>query len=254
MAVHERFRAARLRQARTLAAIALQIGAREDWLRAIEDGRFGDLPSGLYGRATLRGYAKALGLNGDEMLADCESLLPALDDPIAGLARLKGLRPRDDRLPKPPSADSRPMAAPAHAAAQAHWSAMGVVIVAMAIDAFVIGGLLLVVIAATLGMCGVPPAALGSAAAPAFGLTASLLAATYFLVFGGIAAATPGERIMRRPIDAHDQETPATCRDIAARALRCAGRDVLAIVSFGEQFANWHWQWLASRSSRVGQA
>src|SRR5438067_1406294 len=119
MAVHERFRAARLRQARTLAAIALQIGAREDWLRAIEDGRFGDLPSGLYGRATLRGYAKALGLNGDEMLADCASLLPALDVPIAGLARLKGLRPRDDRLPKPPSDDSHPMAAPAHAAAHA---------------------------------------------------------------------------------------------------------------------------------------
>ena len=71
---------------------------------------------------------------------------------------------------------------------------------------------------------------------------------------GIILDTEPGERIMRRPIDAHDQETPATCRDIAARALRCAGRDVLAIVSFGEQFANWHWQWLASRSSRVGQA
>src|SRR5205085_4856072 len=129
-------------------------------------------------------------------------------DPIAGLARLKGLRPRDDRVPKPPSDDSRPMAAPAHAAAQAHWSAMGVVVVAMAIDAFVIGGLLLVVIAATLGMCGVPPAALGSAAAPAFGLTASLLAARDFLVFGGIAAATPAERTIRRPIAAHVREPP----------------------------------------------
>jgi hypothetical protein len=220
LAVHEQIRAARMASGRDLHTIAQRTGAREEWLRAIDDGRFADLPAGVYARSALRAYAGAIGLNAHELIATCEPELPRLEDPISALARVKGLRRKRHTQLVPLVC-----------------SEGGSGIGALAIDASIIGAVLLVVIAATLAMCGIFPSALGPTAAPAFGVTASLLALSYFLVFGGIATATPGERIMGRRIDSPRQESPVTCRDIVMRALRCAGRDVLALVSFGTRAA-----------------
>jgi hypothetical protein len=228
LAVQERLRAARCASGRDLSRIARQIGAREAWLRAIEDGRFGELPAGVYARSTLRAFASAVGLDPDEIVDECGSQLPTIPDPIAALARAKGLRPVHDKPQRPPRETTpKPIVT----------GGIGIVL-AMAADACIVGGVLVVVILATLALCRVPPGALGRAAAPAFGVTASLLAASYFLLFGGIAAETPGEWIVRRRQGAPSHDGVRTFQEIAARGLRCATRDVVAIVSLGAQLAN----------------
>ena len=59
MVVHERLRLAREARHEDLAAVAARSGVREHVLRALEDGRYGDLPSGLYGRTAVKAYAAA---------------------------------------------------------------------------------------------------------------------------------------------------------------------------------------------------
>src|SRR5690349_10610180 len=90
---------ARLAQGEDLCTLAQRIGVRQEHLRAIEDGRFADLPAGIYGRAAIRHFANAFGFDGAAMLAECDPLLTPLEEPIAALARVNGLRPN---VPPPP--------------------------------------------------------------------------------------------------------------------------------------------------------
>ena len=68
--LHEQLRLARERRGLSLATIARQWGIREANLELIEQDRFEDLPTGLYGRAAVRAYATAVGLPGDEVLTE----------------------------------------------------------------------------------------------------------------------------------------------------------------------------------------
>jgi hypothetical protein len=54
-------------------------------LVAIETGEFGALPAGLQGRAHVRAYARAVGLDPDEVLRGLAERLPAEPDPLASL-------------------------------------------------------------------------------------------------------------------------------------------------------------------------
>ena len=74
--VQEQLRRARVGRGESLASVAARCGSRVELLQAIEDGRFQDLPTGLYARVAVRRYAGAVGLNPDEILALCASLLP----------------------------------------------------------------------------------------------------------------------------------------------------------------------------------
>src|SRR3569832_1971528 len=98
--VSQQLKSARLTREQDLAAFARQVGVPVHHLCAIEEGRFADLPSGIYGRSAVKSYASACGLDAAEMLAAVEPWLRAVDDPIFGLARLKGLR-----VTKPVAAD-----------------------------------------------------------------------------------------------------------------------------------------------------
>src|SRR5438105_1526934 len=87
----------RLRQAREatgcdLSALESRIRVRAAHLRAIEEGRFGDLPAGIYARSAVRALASACGLDPAEVLAACQDQLPSVEEPIRGLARVHGLR------------------------------------------------------------------------------------------------------------------------------------------------------------------
>ena len=52
--VHQRLRRIRIERGEPLSKLAQQSGLRVEWLQAIEDGRFNDLPSGIYGRSAVR--------------------------------------------------------------------------------------------------------------------------------------------------------------------------------------------------------
>ena len=221
-AVHERLRHARIARGEELAGLACRIGVRQEHLRAIEDGRFGDLPTGIYGRAAVRTFAAACGFDPAATLAECAPLLPVADEPIEALARLRGVRPARHEPHHEPINFDRPSWRP---------------LAASAVDALVVVALLVIVVVATASLLLVPIAALHSSAVT-LALVGLLLGAGYFVWFGGLGGATIGERLAHVVPDASD---PAllTLRSIAERTLRSATVDVRCIVRLGV--------WLASR-------
>src|SRR5689334_119816 len=92
--VHERLRQARLARRLDLNVLAERIGVRAPLLQAIEAGRYDALPHGLYGRAAIRAFADALDFDADAILSQCIEQLTPPEDPIAGLARIRGVRPQ----------------------------------------------------------------------------------------------------------------------------------------------------------------
>lgn len=62
----EILRAKRIKQGHTLDEIAQEIKVREDFLRAIEEGRYDKLPDPVYTRGFIRNYATALGLDAEK--------------------------------------------------------------------------------------------------------------------------------------------------------------------------------------------
>jgi hypothetical protein len=230
--VHERLRRAREVGGEPAVLFARRIGVGLRLVLAIDEGRFADLPTGLYARAAIRVYAKALAFDSDEILEACEPLLPATEDPVIALARLRGLRPAPTK-PVPASSPPRerttvmsqgsddPPPFPA-------WRPLA----AVAMDALMVAALLITAIAGTITMSGAGPSSLGHAAAPVFGLMGALLVCCYFVFFGGIACATAGERLVGMRVGRR-HPTHVDPRMVVARAFRCAGRDVRYIMRLG---------------------
>ena len=98
--LHERLKQARERRRISLASIAKQWGVREQNLELIERDRFEDLPTGLYGRTAVRAYATAVGLPADEVLGEVAHRLRSPEDPLDGLARVRGLTRQPERTLK----------------------------------------------------------------------------------------------------------------------------------------------------------
>jgi hypothetical protein len=212
--VAERLRQARTTAGETLDALARRTGARAEHLRAIEDGRFGDLPSGIYGRSAVRSFAAAYQLDPSEAVAGCEAMLPAVDDPIAALARLAGLR----------APEKKSDAATVRSEPNAGWLSLA----ASAVDACVVAALLAALVACAALQLRVPVAALSAVVMPLL-LLGGVIAAGYFVWFGGLIGTTVGEFAVRSR--ARGWNGRVTWRLIGARAMRAATADVRGIVN-----------------------
>ncbi len=240
MDISERLRQARTARGEDLAALGTRIGVRQEHLRAIEDGRFADLPTGIYGRAAVRSFAAAVGFDGPAILAECEPWLVPVEEPIAALARLRGCRVRRPDPPAPPQAldsglstdDGSPFDGWLHLAAAA-------------LDACIVVGLVLFVVVSALTALTVPVSALESSAG-AFAMMGMLLAAGYFLCFGGVRGATSGERTLG--IEPRDPVSMLPLRAVGERALQSATGDVRCIQRFGERLGRSTAAW-ASRAA-----
>jgi hypothetical protein len=238
MEMYERLRQARMESGEDLAALGQRIGVRQEHLQAIEDGRFADLPSGIYGRSAVKKFAAACGFDGPAVLAECEALLAPVEEPIAGLARLRGGRVR---RPDPPPRQSTIEADPAtdDGSAFQGWRHLA----AAALDAAIIVGLLLLVVVSALTALTVPLSALDGSAA-AFALMGMILAAGYFLCFGGVRGATVGERTLG--IESRGPASMLTLQAVAERALQSATEDVRCIQRFGERLGRSTAAWASS--------
>jgi transcriptional regulator with XRE-family HTH domain len=236
LSVYERLRRSRIARGEDLASVARRAGVREALLQAIEAGRFEDLPRGIYGRSAIRSFATALGLDATEVLAECDPLLPAPDDPIDALARLRGVRAAPKRVAP---ADPEPVPAILWSDSAAMWKPLA----AAAIDGGIITVMLLFLVAATMTFCAAPLSAFRTSSAPAFGLMGVLLAGYYFVCFAGIGGATFGERVIRLSPACEDR-TSHDLRSVLARTLRVALRDALSIHSLGDSLrraiSEWH--------------
>jgi hypothetical protein len=220
MQPHDRLKHVRIARGETVVSIARRSGVAERLLCAIEDGRFDELPRGIYARAAIRSYAAAIGLDANEILAACEPLLPCVDDPIDAMCRLRGLRVSATReSPTGPS--------PIADVGCPDWR----LVAAAAFDALVVGAMLLILIAGAAVIARAPFAALGASAA-AFGLMGVLLASSYFVWLGGLSGATAGEQwtgLRSRAESLHSLNLHA----VAIRAFCSATDDVRFVRSLG---------------------
>jgi hypothetical protein len=243
MDISERLKQARMATGEDLAALGKRIGVRQDHLRAIEDGRLADLPSGIYGRAAVKSFAAAMRFDAAEVLAECEPLLTPVDEPIAALARLRGC---PVRRPDPPARQDVADHPPAREADSpfAGWRHLA----SAALDACVVVGLLLIVVVSALTALTVPVSAL-ERSAPAFGLMGVLLAAVYFVCFGGVRGATVGERTLG--VESPAPTSMLTVRVVGERALQSATEDVRYIQRSGERLGRSIAAWVSSAASEA---
>ena len=230
--VSQRLSQARRQHGEALPALAKRIGVREEYLRAIEDGRLADLPPGIYGRFAIRAFARDCGFDPAEILAACESLLTPVEEPIAALGRLRGVRQPNRTAPMPVVGTSG-RAIPSEPATSSagrgfpDWRLLA----AAAVDACLVITLLLLLIVCTLTAMTVPVAALDGSG-PAFALMGVLLGIAYFGCFGGLGGRTAGERLLR--IEPEMTESGSlTLRAVVARALRSATGDAWFIRRLG---------------------
>ena len=190
--LHRRLRLARERRGLSLATIARQWGVREYNLELIESNRFEDLPTGLYGRTAVRSYATAVDVPADEALAEVCDRLRTPEDPLDGLARVRGLTRQPERTIKDIlHVQGREMTL--STTARAH--------VANVLDALVLLGLDFLLLELTALVAGVRATEVLRVAAPSMIALFVLIAALYFVLLGGLARATIGSRFAHTSVD-----------------------------------------------------
>jgi hypothetical protein len=243
-ALHDRLRKARLSRGDRLDALSRRTGIRATWLQAIESARYEDLPRGIYARSAVKAYAEVLGLDATAALAEAEPLLPKMEDPIDGMARVRGV-PRPSPQPAPPQAPERQQrfarnagrssalgprsSVPGARSSAPSWRPA----VAAAIDAAIVLGMLTALIVVTVATFRIPLHAFGPGAALAFGTVGLLQAISYFAVFGGIAGETAGTQLVG--LHVNRSSSRVDLQRAGSRALRSAVRDAQVI----EDLAAW---------------
>jgi len=241
-ALHERLRKARLSRGDRLDALSRRTGIRATWLQAIESARYEDLPRGIYARSAIKAYADVLGLDIAEALAEAEPLLPTMEDPIDGMARVRGIR-RPSPQPAPALAPERQqrfaqkavqaVAAPPTPVEKRVQTPSWRPAAAAAIDAAIVLGMLTSLIVVTVATFRIPLHAFGPGAAVAFGTVGLLMAISYFVVFGGIAGETAGTQLVG--LHANRSSSRVDLQRAGSRALQSAVRDAQVI----EDLAAW---------------
>jgi hypothetical protein len=217
--VDEQFRLARTARGESIEAIARRTGLRAEWLQAIDEGRFRDLPAGIYARASVRTYAAALELDVHAILMRCTPLLPVAEDPIQAMRRLNGI------AAAPSSQAEQPIDKPA-AALLPDWR----IIAASAIDASTMAVALLVLVTCIVAM-GVSVTSLDRAAAAPLFAVMLLVAMLYYVVFGGIVGETVGEHITGSRASPPEK---LNLHAVAARTRAAVLRDTYFVERLGE--------------------
>jgi transcriptional regulator with XRE-family HTH domain len=229
---HERLRRLREQKGWSLDELERRTGVRARILGMIDRGAFSELPSGLYGRSAIRAYAKAVGLQPELILGEVAELLPCVEDPLDGLARVRGLPRRAApartselaSAPEPVRAQHRPQTSDAVERTAHRSPAPWRPLAATGIDLGLLGAIDLVLVGLTALACGTSVAVAARVAAPAMAILFVLIATLYFVLLGGVRNATVGARLagMAEPdrtngaLDAHT---------VFARARRSAFRE-----------------------------
>ncbi|HSL23117.1 MAG TPA: helix-turn-helix domain-containing protein [Vicinamibacterales bacterium] len=165
-------RRARLERGFTLEELAARAFLTVPLTRKIDEGRFDELPAGLYARAYVRAYAKAVGLDPAAIVAGLAASLPVAEDPFPVM--------RD--VTEPPERAQSSLV---------RW-------VAAAMDAALLIAINAVVVTLAAWMCGAGVGVLLQRAGGATSVVCAFLCVLYFLVFRGIGDATPGAWLCRR--------------------------------------------------------
>lgn len=160
----------------------------------IDEGRFNELPSGVYARSYVRTFASAVGLDPGRAVDELGALLPAAPDPFPLMRELKGAA-----TPRPPRDWTLPRRAVAF------------------IDAATLLVLNAILVRLIAYASGVPAGMLLQHAPAAVALVCAVPMLMYFVLFRGIAGRTPGAVVCRVPM--LPAPSPLGLRTILLRAL-----------------------------------
>jgi hypothetical protein len=186
---------ARVAKSMDLSRVSALTALSPNIVRRIDEGRFEDLPGGLYARSYVRAFAEAVGVKPEEALRDVEPLLPAAPDPFPTLREKAG--------PSPAAwlaAELRRLAT----LIATRFPATAVVVesdrnrpalrrgIASVLDALVLVGIGVTTATLTAWLCGVGVIVLLEEAGLALAAMLVVPVALYFFLFQGIGGRTPG--------------------------------------------------------------
>jgi transcriptional regulator with XRE-family HTH domain len=210
---HLTLREARITRNITIQELAARTSMSPATLRKIDEGRFEELPSGLYARSYVKAFAREVGLDPAEALQRVEHLLPGAPDPLPVLRELQGptasaqlsafaarLFTRSSSTGEAAASSDiadNPVATTVESDTVLSYHVTRVV--AAAVDACLL--LLLdtaILLLISLG-ADVAPSVLVKSGAISVGLLCAVPTSLYFLLFNGVAGQTPGRRICRLP-------------------------------------------------------
>jgi transcriptional regulator with XRE-family HTH domain len=231
---YERLRIARESLGWSIEDLARHTGIRPRTIELIDRGAFAELPAGLYSRSSIRSYAAAVGLDPAEMVESILPLLSVPEDPLDGLARLRGHARRVEAKPQEAPAAAAvtqpaPRVAPAVEPAAPRIASGGIgqwwrPLAASGIDGVLLAVMAVALVWLTALACGTDVASALLLAGPGIAVVFSLIVALYFVLFGGVGNATLGVWIMR--LDTRPSgRTALNPRDVFGRARRSAFHD-----------------------------
>jgi transcriptional regulator with XRE-family HTH domain len=217
---YERLRRRREQKGWRIEDLERRTGVRSRLLELIDRGQFAELPAGLYGRSAVRAYAEAVGLSAEEVLEEVAELMPAVEDPLDGLARVRGLK-RSPARQTPELPSSAPASQePATTGGGVRWQPLA----AAGVDATLLVAIDLALVWLTAITCGTSIEMVPRIALVPIGLLSVLFAALYFVLLGGVRNATVGARVAG--IAEPDTQSGALdVHDVVARAWRSAVRE-----------------------------
>ena len=182
-------------------------------LDKIDEGRFAELPGGLYARSYVRAFASAVGLDPEETVRELAERLPPAGDPFALLEVA-----RSDDPAWRVGLDNMALSARAWVTTStADWTKTTRRMLAGAIDALILLTLLGMLIKVTAWTCGVHPQALLEVDSGALAVVWGILVVFYFVMLGGIGGTTPGAFMTQVP--ATEQQSPVQLPTVLGRAL-----------------------------------
>lgn len=230
--IEQQLRAAREARGLSLTGLENKAGVRKQLLVLIEKGAFGELPAGLYGRHAIRAYATAVGLDADRVLGKVRAYLPEPEDPLDGLARVRGMRRRSKARPpadEPPALPGASVSEPARnpvVDATIDWRPMA----ASAIDSAFLVSVVVGMAQLTAVAAGAPLSDVVAVATPAWALMTAVIAGLYFVLLAGVRNATLGARLVEAPMqgDPDGMDAGTAIR----RGLRCALRESSILVDW----------------------
>jgi hypothetical protein len=177
-------------------------------VRALDEGRFDDLPAGLYARSYARAFGAAVAADAETVEQQLIPLLPDVEDAVEAVR---------SALPIPaPEPDTRTGAAR--------------VLGAACVDAFLLFVLNAALAGTIAGASGLTAAELLADHGAAFSAISVLATSSYFILLGGIDGRTPGRRASGLP--RLDSSGPLRAGHILRRAARIYFEEVSLVLTW----------------------
>ncbi len=205
---------ARLQRGIGLSQVAARTLLSPHIVEKIDQGRFAELPGGLYARSYIRAFASVVGVDPEDVVRELADRLPPGEDPFTAL---RGTARAGDPAWIAAFEDVALSVRKWMTDTTADWTGMTRRMVAAGIDAIVLLLLQAVLIQVTAWTCGVHPQVLLEFGSAGLAAVWGILEMLYFVMLNGIGGKTLGAFMSQLP--AADERTPLQLPTVLGRTL-----------------------------------